>query len=63
MNFNLAEEIRKMLELMDKSPRVNRFVWFVTIFGGSIFLIWLLLNGFPSVIEALIKWQQMTGKP
>ncbi|QPB42664.1 hypothetical protein [Rodentibacter haemolyticus] len=58
MTFNLAEEIRKMLELMDKSPRINRFIWTV------LFLVFIygMTLALPSLINAIANWQQLAGK-
>ena len=46
-----------MLELMDKSPKVNRFLWAIL---GAIVL-YLLLSGLPPLINAILQWQQLIG--
>lgn len=47
-----------MLELMNKHPKINRFMWFIS---SSIILL-ILIYILPALIEALIKWKQLTGK-
>lgn len=62
MNINPIQEIRKMLELMDKSNKVYRFMWAVLILGTIIALVYLLLNGLPGVINAISHYQQVNSK-
>lgn len=57
MQFNPNKEFIKMLELMDKSPKVNRFLWAIL---GAIVL-YLLLSGLPPLINAILQWQQLIG--
>ncbi|MFZ7157162.1 hypothetical protein ACLS0M_10680 [Avibacterium avium] len=47
-----------MLELMDKSKTVRRFMWAVlfTVF------VYLLLSGLPNLINAFAQWQQLTNQ-
>ncbi|WP_157019814.1 hypothetical protein [Muribacter muris] len=47
-----------MLELMNKHPKINRFIWFISSSAIVLILIYIL----PTLIEAIIKWQQLTGK-
>ena len=54
MNINPIQEIRKMLELMDKSNKVHRFMWAVLIIGAIIALVYLA----PDVINAISHYQQ-----
>lgn len=51
-----------MLELMDKSNKVHRFMWAVLILGTIIALVYLLLNGLPDVINAISHYQQVNSK-
>lgn len=44
-----------MLELMNKYPKINRFMWFISSGVFLLFTLYLL----PDVIEAWIKWQQL----
>lgn len=46
-----------MLELMDKSPKVNRFLWAVL----AVVFVLLLVYLSPSLIRALMEWKQATG--
>ncbi|TCT13726.1 hypothetical protein EDC51_11112 [Bibersteinia trehalosi] len=46
-----------MLELMDKSPKVNRFLWAIL----GVIVLYLLLNGLPPLINAILQWQQLTA--
>lgn len=46
-----------MLELMDKSKRVNRFLWAVLAVVFMLSLIYLS----PNLINALIEWQKLRG--
>lgn len=62
MNINPIQEIRKMLELMDKSNKVYRFMWAVLILGTIIALVYLLLNGLPGVINTISHYQQVNSK-
>lgn len=47
-----------MLELMNKHPKVNRFVWTFTILAFILAMFFLL----PDVIKALAEYQQAVGK-
>lgn len=40
-----------MLELMDRSPRVNRFIWFLTFSGLFIVILWKL----PKIADFWLK--------
>lgn len=51
-----------MLELMNKYPKINRYVWFISSSVIVITLVYLLLNGLPIVLKALADYQQITGK-
>lgn len=62
MKFNPNKEFIKMLELMDKSPKINRFLWALLFSVFTIVLIYLLLNGLPPLINAIAQWQQISGK-
>lgn len=31
MNFNVNEEVRKVIELIDRSPRLRRLAWFLAV--------------------------------
>lgn len=46
-----------MLELMDKSPNVNRFLWFIAIATVVI----LLVRFAPELIYAISQWQQLSS--
>lgn len=56
MSF-INKEIIAMLELMDKSPKVNRFLWAVL----AVVFVLLLVYLSPSLIRALMEWKQATG--
>ncbi|WP_156541945.1 hypothetical protein [Gallibacterium genomosp. 3] len=47
-----------MLELMDKSNKVNRFMWAVLIIGAIVALVYLA----PDVINAISHYQQVNSK-
>lgn len=57
MSYNPLTGGRKMLELIDKSKRVNRFLWAVLAVVFMLSLIYLS----PNLINALIEWQKLRG--
>ncbi|SUB58961.1 Uncharacterised protein [Phocoenobacter uteri] len=57
MDFNILKEVRKMLELMDKSKTVKRFLWAILI---CTFLYGVIL-ALPDVIKAFIEYQKIKG--
>lgn len=51
-----------MLELMNKHPKINRFMWALLILSFITVMTYFLLNGLPSVLKAWADYQQITGK-
>lgn len=51
----IFKEFIKVLELMDKSPRISRFIWFLAIITALI----LLVRFSPDLIRAISEWQQL----
>lgn len=37
VDFNIVKEVRKMLEMMDKSKTIKHFLWFVAFATWSVF--------------------------
>lgn len=58
MNINLLKEVRKMLELMDKSKAVKHFLW--AFLGATFFTLMIYL--LPAVIMAFSQYKQITGQ-
>lgn len=54
-NQMITKEVIKMLELMDKSPRVRKFIW------GVLFtvLFYITLVYLPDVINAIANYKAM----
>lgn len=44
-----------MLELMNKYPKINRFMWALLLTQ----VLWILLTTLPAVITAIVSWQQL----
>ena len=52
MDFNIFDEVRKMLEIIDRSEKARKFAYCVVILAFVFGMAWAL----PSIITAIRWW-------